>query len=42
MIERIIHFLEPYLSAPWGYLVVGLAVFLENSIGAGLVVPGET
>ena len=42
MIGRIIHFLEPYLSAPWGYLVVGLAVFLENSIGAGLVVPGET
>ena len=42
MLERIIHFLEPYLSAPWGYLVVGLATFLENSIGAGLVVPGET
>ncbi|MFM8945028.1 MAG: DedA family protein [Actinomycetota bacterium] len=42
MLERIIHFLGPYLSAPWGYLVVGLAVFLENSIGAGVVVPGET
>lgn len=42
MLERIIEILEPYLSAPWGYLVVGLATFLENSIGAGLVVPGET
>lgn len=42
MLERIIHFLEPYLSAPWGYVVVGLATFLENSIGAGLIVPGET
>lgn len=42
MLGRIIAFLEPYLSAPWGYLVVGLATFLENSIGAGLVVPGET
>lgn len=42
MLEQIIEFLRPYLSAPWGYLVVGLATFLENSIGAGLVVPGET
>ncbi len=35
-------FLRPYLSPPWGYLVVGAATFLENSVGAGLVVPGET
>ena len=42
MLKQIIEFLRPYLSAPWGYLVVGLATFLENSIGAGLVVPGET
>jgi undecaprenyl-diphosphatase len=42
VLERIIDALTPYLSAPWGYVVVGLAVFLENSIGAGVVVPGET
>ena len=42
MLERIIDFLRPYLDAPWGYVIVGLAVFLENSVGAGLIVPGET
>ena len=42
MLERIIDFLRPYLEAPWGYVIVGLAVFLENSVGAGLIVPGET
>lgn len=42
MLERVIDFLRPYLDAPWGYLVVGLATFLENSIGAGVIVPGET
>lgn len=42
MLERIIDFLRPYMDAPWGYVLVGLAVFLENSVGAGLVVPGET
>jgi membrane protein DedA with SNARE-associated domain len=42
VLERVIDFLRPYLDAPWGYLVVGLATFLENSIGAGVIVPGET
>ena len=42
MLERVIDFLRPYLDAPWGYLVVALATFLENSIGAGVIVPGET
>lgn len=42
MLDRIIDFLRPYLEAPWGYVIVGIAVFLENSVGAGLVVPGET
>ena len=42
MLDRIIDFLRPYMDAPWGYVIVGLAVFLENSVGAGLVVPGET
>ena len=42
MLDRIIDFLRPYLSAPWGYFIVSLAVFLENSVGAGVVVPGET
>jgi undecaprenyl-diphosphatase len=42
VLERIIDFLRPYLDAPWGYVLVGVAVFLENSVGAGLVVPGET
>ncbi len=42
MLDRIIELLRPYLEAPWGYLVVGAATFLENSVGAGIVVPGET
>lgn len=42
MVERIIDFLRPYLDPPWGYLIVFLATFLENSVGAGVVVPGET
>ncbi len=42
VLDRIIDFLRPSLSAPWGYVIVGLAVFLENSIGAGVIVPGET
>jgi membrane protein DedA with SNARE-associated domain len=42
VLERVIDFLRPYLDAPWGYLVVGVATFLENSIGAGVIVPGET
>ncbi len=42
MVQRIIDLLRPYLSAPWGYAIVGLATFLENSVGAGVVVPGET
>jgi undecaprenyl-diphosphatase len=42
MLDRIIDALRPYLEAPWGYLVVFMATFLENSIGAGVIVPGET
>lgn len=42
MLDRIVEFLRQYLSAPWGYLIVGLATFLENSVGAGVIVPGET
>lgn len=42
MVDRIIEFLRPYLDAPWGYVVVGVATFLENSVGAGVIVPGET
>lgn len=42
MLDRILEFLDPYLAAPWGYMVVGLATFLENSVGAGFIVPGET
>ncbi len=42
MVERVVELLEPYLSPPWGYLIVGLATFLENSVGAGVIVPGET
>ncbi len=42
VLDRIIEFLDPYLDVPWGYIIVGVATFLENSVGAGLVVPGET
>ncbi len=42
MLDRIIEFLEPYLGVPWGYVIVGLATFLENALGAGVIVPGET
>ncbi len=42
MIERIVDLLKPYLSAPWGYVIVSAGIFLENSIALGLVVPGET
>jgi membrane protein DedA with SNARE-associated domain len=42
VLDRIIEFFEPYLDAPWGYVIVGLATFLENSVGAGVIVPGET
>jgi undecaprenyl-diphosphatase len=42
VLEKIIDFFRPYMEAPWGYLIVGVATFLENSIGAGVVVPGET
>ncbi|HVM11159.1 MAG TPA: DedA family protein [Actinomycetota bacterium] len=41
MIERVVEFLRPYF-ADWGYVLVGTAGFLENSIGAGLILPGET
>ena len=42
MLEKIIDFLRPYMEAPWGYVIVGAATFLENSVGAGVIVPGET
>jgi membrane protein DedA with SNARE-associated domain len=42
VVERIIDFFRQFLSAPWGYIIVGAATFLENSVGAGVVVPGET
>ena len=42
MLDRILDLLDPYLAAPWGYVIVGAATFLENSIGAGVIVPGET
>jgi membrane protein DedA with SNARE-associated domain len=42
MVQRIIELLQPLLTPPWGYLIVGLATLLENSIGIGVIVPGET
>jgi len=42
MLEKIIDFFRPYLEAPWGYVIVGTVTFLENSVGAGVIVPGET
>ncbi len=42
MVERIVDFIRPYMEAPWGYVVVFAATFLENSVGAGVIVPGET
>lgn len=42
MLERMIDALRPFLHSPWGYMVVGAATFLENSVGAGVIVPGET
>ena len=41
MVERIVEFLRPYFGQ-WGYLIVGVAIFLENSVAAGVVFPGET
>lgn len=41
MVERIVEFFSPYFSN-WGYLIVGAATLLENSVGLGIVVPGET
>jgi membrane protein DedA with SNARE-associated domain len=42
VVERIIDFLRPYMEPPWGYVIVFAATFLENSVGAGVIVPGET
>jgi membrane protein DedA with SNARE-associated domain len=42
VLDRIVDLLRPYLGAPWGYVIVGTATFLENSVGAGFIVPGET
>lgn len=41
MIERLLEALRP-LFATWGYLIVAVGAMLENSVGLGLVVPGET
>lgn len=41
MLDRIVDFLRPLFDT-WGYLLVGGATFLENSIGAGIIIPGET
>ena len=42
VVERIVDLFRPYMEAPWGYVVVFTATLLENSIGAGVIVPGET
>lgn len=42
VLDRIIDVLRPYLDPPWGYAIVFAATFLENSVGAGVIVPGET
>jgi membrane protein DedA with SNARE-associated domain len=42
VLDRIVDFLRPYMEPPWGYLIVFVATFLENSVGAGVIVPGET
>ena len=42
VVERIVDFFRPYMEAPWGYVVVFTATLLETSIGAGVIVPGET
>jgi membrane protein DedA with SNARE-associated domain len=42
VLDRIIDLLRPYMEPPWGYLIVFIATFLENSVGAGVIVPGET
>jgi membrane protein DedA with SNARE-associated domain len=42
VVGRIIDALRPYLGPPWGYGIVFAATFLENSVGAGVIVPGET
>lgn len=41
MVERVVEFFRPYM-VEYGYVIVGVATLLENSLGAGLVVPGET
>jgi undecaprenyl-diphosphatase len=42
VLDRIVDLLRPYLEPPWGYAIVFAATFLENSVGAGVIVPGET
>lgn len=42
MTEHIIDFVGKYLSGSLGYVIIFLACFSENSVGLGLVVPGET
>lgn len=38
--EQVIDFIEPYFDR-WGYLIVFLAILLENSAFIGAVVPGD-
>ncbi|MCA1726363.1 MAG: DedA family protein [Actinobacteria bacterium] len=40
MVERVVEFFRPYM-ADYGYQILALATVLENSLGVGLVVPGE-
>lgn len=39
--DELVRFLAPYVQA-YGYILVFLGVFLENSAFLGLIVPGET
>ena len=41
MIDRFVELIQPLFES-WGYLIVGGGAFFENSIGLGLLVPGET
>jgi undecaprenyl-diphosphatase len=42
VVEKVIQLLQPLLTPPLGYVIVALATLLENSVGVGVIVPGET
>lgn len=42
IVDSIVEFLRPFMAGWSGYLVVAAATFLENSMAAGVIVPGET